>query len=114
MVGAATGLVTAATGVFVIPAVPYLQALGLQRDDLVQALGLSFAVSTLGLVGLLLAVGALTPSVGTASLAALVPAMIGMVLGQWIRFRIEPAAFRTCLFAGLLVLGGHLALRPFL
>jgi hypothetical protein len=29
VVGLATGLVTAATGVFVIPAVPYLQALGL-------------------------------------------------------------------------------------
>src|SRR3989344_3992864 len=35
--GLLTGLVTAATGVFVIPAVPYLQALGLQRNELVQA-----------------------------------------------------------------------------
>ena len=32
-----------------IPAVPYLQALGLSRDQLVQALGLSFTVSTLAL-----------------------------------------------------------------
>ncbi|MBW8719207.1 MAG: sulfite exporter TauE/SafE family protein [Variovorax paradoxus] len=32
VVGAATGLVTAVTGVFVVPAVPYLQALGFQRD----------------------------------------------------------------------------------
>lgn len=52
---AATGLVTAATGVFVVPAVPYLAALGLGKEDLVQALGLSFTVSTLalalGLVG---------------------------------------------------------------
>jgi hypothetical protein len=37
-----TGVVTAATGVYVIPSVPYLQALGLSKDDLVQALGLSF------------------------------------------------------------------------
>jgi uncharacterized protein len=42
VVGAVTGAVTAATGVFVIPAVPWLQALELRRDDLVQALGLSF------------------------------------------------------------------------
>lgn len=49
IVGAATGLVTAATGVFVVPAVPYLQALGLEKDDLVQALGLSFTVSTFAL-----------------------------------------------------------------
>jgi hypothetical protein len=41
------GAITAATGVFVIPAVPYLQAIGLTKDELVQALGLSFTVSTL-------------------------------------------------------------------
>src|SRR5439155_7006008 len=46
VVGATTGLVTGATGVFVIPAVPYLQAIGLERDELIQALGLSFTVST--------------------------------------------------------------------
>lgn len=47
--GLITGVITSATGVFVIPAVPYLQALGLSRDELVQALGLSFTVSTLAL-----------------------------------------------------------------
>ena len=45
VVGATTGLVTGATGVFVIPAVPYLQAIGLEKDELIQALGLSFTVS---------------------------------------------------------------------
>lgn len=49
LVGVATGLVTGATGVFVIPAVPYLQSLRLGREDLIQALGLSFTVSTLAL-----------------------------------------------------------------
>ncbi|ADO41828.1 conserved hypothetical protein [Ketogulonicigenium vulgare Y25] len=53
MIGAMTGVVTGATGVFMIPSVPYLQALGLTKDWLVQALGLSFTVSTLALaVGL--------------------------------------------------------------
>ena len=40
---------TAATGVFVIPAVPYLQAIGFEKEELVQALGLSFTVSTMAL-----------------------------------------------------------------
>jgi hypothetical protein len=40
---------TAATGVFVIPAVPYLQALGFDREELMKALGLSFTVSTVAL-----------------------------------------------------------------
>ena len=48
-VGLATGTVTGATGVFMMPAVPYLQALDLEKEELVQALGLSFAVSTLAL-----------------------------------------------------------------
>ena len=47
VVGAITGLTTAATGVFVIPAVPYLQAIGFEKEELVQALGLSFTVSTM-------------------------------------------------------------------
>ena len=49
LVGVTTGLVTGATGVFVLPAVPYLQAIGLQKEELIQALGLSFTVSTLAL-----------------------------------------------------------------
>jgi uncharacterized protein len=48
-VGGATGLMTAATGVFVIPALPYLQALSFDRKELVKALGLSFTVSTVAL-----------------------------------------------------------------
>lgn len=47
--GVVTGVITSATGVFVIPAVPYLQALRLGKNQLVQALGLSFSVSTLAL-----------------------------------------------------------------
>jgi len=52
-VGILTGIVTGGTGGFVVPPVPYIQALGLSRDDLIQALGLSFTVSTIALaVGL--------------------------------------------------------------
>lgn len=101
---------TAATGVFVIPAVPYLQALRLEKDDLVQALGLSFTVSTLALAADLVRDGALAASAG-ASLLALAPALAGMLVGQWLRARVEPERFRFWFFLGLLALGGHLALR---
>lgn len=39
VVGVTTGLITGVTGVFAIPAVPYIQALGFNKDDLIQALG---------------------------------------------------------------------------
>lgn len=110
VVGLATGVVTAATGVFVIPAVPYLTALGLAKDDLVQALGLSFTVSTVALGAGLLHDRVLDGPVALVSLAALVPAAAGMLLGQWLRARVSPATFRIGFFVGLLLLGTHLAL----
>jgi uncharacterized membrane protein YfcA len=113
-VGVATGLITAATGVFVIPAVPYLQALGLDKDDLVQALGVSFTVSTVALAALLIHAGSLQVASAGVSALAIVPALLGMALGQWLRGQARPEVFRLCFFVGLLVLGAHLALRPWL
>jgi uncharacterized membrane protein YfcA len=111
LIGIATGVATAATGVFVLPAVPYLQALGLDKDELVQALGLSFLVSTLALSVGLIGAGALDLTVAWHSALALLPALAGMAVGTAIRNRISAAAFRMCFFAGLLALGGYLVLR---
>jgi uncharacterized membrane protein YfcA len=110
LVGAATGLVTGATGVFVIPAVPYLQAIGLEKDDLIQALGLSFTVSTIALALGLLRVDAWHAGSVWMSLLALIPALAGMQLGQMLRQRISAVTFRRVFFAGLLLLGLYLAL----
>jgi uncharacterized protein len=111
LIGAVTGVVTAATGVYMIPSAPYLQAIGLQKDDLVQALGLAFTVSTVALAASLVRDGALQISVAGASLLALAPALLGMVLGQWVRARIRPETFRVCFFVGSLLLGAYLMLR---
>lgn len=111
LVGAVTGLIATATGVFVVPAVPYLQALNLEKEELVQALGLSFTVSTIGLAAVLMAQGNFQPSLAGASLASLIPALGGMFLGQWVRGRIRAETFRLLFFIGLLLLGAHLALR---
>ncbi|MGX5735505.1 sulfite exporter TauE/SafE family protein [Bosea thiooxidans] len=111
VIGFATGIVTAATGVFVLPAVPYLQALGFDKDELVQALGLSFIVSTLALSLGLIGAGALDMTVAGHSLLALIPALAGMGAGQFIRNRISAGTFRLCFFAGLLALGSYLCWR---
>lgn len=112
LVGLVTGVVTGATGVFVMPAVPYLQSLRLDKDALVQALGLSFTVSTLALATGLAAHGALRlEQLGLSSLA-IVPALAGMWLGQLVRARISPKGFRLCFLLFLLLLGLELASRP--
>lgn len=109
--GLATGGITAATGVFVIPAVPYLQAVGLEKDELVQALGLSFTVSTLALAVALAGTGGFSTSLAVPSLAAVAVALAGMRLGQAVRARLGARSFRLCFFAGLAALGLYLALR---
>ncbi|KAA2236876.1 sulfite exporter TauE/SafE family protein [Salinarimonas soli] len=111
LIGAATGVISGATGVFSIPAVPYLQALGLEKDELVQALGLSFLVSTVSLGLSLSSNGLFGASIAGTSLMALAPALLGMALGQAVRTRISTDRFRRWFYWGLLLLGAHLALR---
>ena len=111
LVGLATGLVTGATGVFVIPAVPYLSALGLEKDELIQALGLLFTVSTLALTFALALNGALAFSATAGSLLAVLPALAGMFIGQRLRSRLDPQTFRRCFFIGLVVLGIYMLVR---
>ena len=96
IVGALTGLLATFTGVFVLPNVPYLQALGLDRDDLIQALGLSFTVSTVALGVGLAANGALPTATVGASVLTLAPALIGMSSGQIVATgsaRLSPSLF---------------------
>ena len=112
IIGAITGLITAATGIFVIPAVPYLQGIGLEKDELVQALGLSFTVSTLALAVSLAADGVFVPKMIVPTLVALSVSLLGMWLGQVVRDRLSPTTFRRCFFAGLLLLGLWLAVKP--
>lgn len=98
-------------GVFAIPAVPYLQAIRLEKEELVQALGLSFTVSTAALAFNLTAAGALNISLAGATIGALAMAAIGMGFGQAVRRAWQPDTFRLWFFAGLLVLGLYLVAR---
>lgn len=111
LAGGITGLITAATGVFVIPAVPYLQAIGLEKEDLVQALGLSFTVSTLALSVNVTLAGALDVSIAGVTVGALALACIGMWAGQTLRQNLQPPVFRRWFFIGLLLLGVYLVAR---
>ncbi len=112
IIGAATGLLTGSTGVFVIPAVPYLQALGLAKDDLVQALGLSFTISTIALAVSLGLRGAFAADNLALSGLAILPALAGMWAGQMLRGRIAPETFRRWFLICLLLLGAEMCLGP--
>jgi uncharacterized membrane protein YfcA len=111
LTGISTGIITGLTGVFVLPAVPYLQSLDLQKDGMAQALGISFTTSTLALALMLAFQGHLNLGSSLASALVIVPAVLGMALGQVVRGEMSEAMFRRCFFAGLLVLGGWLLVR---
>ncbi|HEX2543408.1 MAG TPA: sulfite exporter TauE/SafE family protein [Ramlibacter sp.] len=111
VVGLATGLLTSLTGVFVLPMVPYLQSLQLDRRELSQALGLSFCTSTLALGALLVTRSQLDAQGAMHSALAIVPALVGMFVGQKLRDVMSEAMFRNCFLAGMVLLGAWLALR---
>ena len=109
LVGLVNGVLTGLTGSFVVPGVPYLQTLGLGRDALVQAMGIMFTTSTLALAVSLSGQSLLPGELWLASLVAVLPALVGMLLGQAIRQRLPEALFRRVFFASLVVLGLYIA-----
>lgn len=112
IVGYLGGALTVATGVVVIPVVPYLQSLHLKRDDLVQSLGLAFTVSTICLaVYLYLNPVKDIPIDYKLSMIALIPSLMGMWLGTKIRYRIPEQKFRKVFFAGLVIFGSYMVLH---
>lgn len=114
VIGGVTGIITGATGVFVMPAVPFLQSLRFSKDELVQALGLSFTVSTVALAAGLYLHDAFRVEQFSLSFVALFPALAGMWLGQKVRARISARRFRQCFLLFLIVLGMELTSRPFI
>ena len=114
VIGYLGGALTVATGVIVIPVVPFLQSLHLKRDDLVQSLGLAFTVSTLCLAVFLQQnrIEAM-PFDYKMALIALFPALVGMWLGTKIRYRIPEQKFRKVFFGGLVIFGGYMVLHQF-
>ena len=111
VVGVVTGAVTSATGVFVVPAVPYLQALNMQRDALMQAMGLCFTVSTIALALGLAWNGSFSAGDLGWSALLLIPALAGMQAGEWLRTRLSALWFKRCLMVSLLLLGASMVVR---
>lgn len=103
--GGSAGVVFGMTGIFIVPGILYLQALGMKRDMFVQALGLTFVtISSSLLVGM---VGRDLISGEQALVSALVvaPTLVGLVLGQRLRHRISEDLFRKLFFIALIGVG---------
>ena len=96
------------TGSSVVPGVMFLQAIGLPRDMLIQAMGMLFTASTLALAVAMQQANILTIKHGILSFGAVLPAIVGMILGQRVRSTLSERRFRKVFFVALLVLGVYI------
>src|SRR3954467_6959612 len=90
IVGVVTGMISATTGVQVIPSMPFMQAIGMEKDELVQALGVFFTTATLALALNLTQAGLVNASTALPGAVAMAAAFAGMFTGQALRTRLRP------------------------
>jgi uncharacterized membrane protein YfcA len=109
VVGLTTGMISAATGVQVLPSMPFMQAIGMEKDELVQALGVFFMVATLALAFSLTSAGLLSAATALPGAVAMAAAFVGMFIGQAVRSRLRPDAFHRWFLIAMLLLGIYLA-----
>ena len=106
--GAVNGILTGMTGSFVVPGVMFLQAIGLSRNMLVQAMGVLFTASTAALALGLHNNNLLNTQLSLVSALAVIPAAIGMIIGQHIRHHLSERQFRQIFFIAILILGAYI------
>jgi uncharacterized membrane protein YfcA len=109
--GAVNGMLTGMTGSFMVPSVLFMQAMGFKRDMLVQAMGVFFAISTIVLAASLGRNDLISPDHVRLSMIALVPSIIGLYIGRWIRLRINEEQFQQIFLTSVLLLGGYILYR---
>jgi hypothetical protein len=109
IVGLVTGVIAAATGVQVIPSMPFMQSIGMEKDELVQALGVFFTIATVAQAFNLTQAGLLTAATALPGAIAMAMAFAGMFVGQAVRTKMHPDAFRRWFLIAMMALGCYLA-----
>lgn len=106
--GAVNGVFSGLTGSYTVPGVMYLQALGFDRNQLIQAMGLLFLSATIVLAAALGGFGVLRAADAFLSLLMTIPALLGVFLGQRLRGRLTDEGFRRVFLGAILCLGIYL------
>lgn len=111
--GFITGIVNGLTGSQVMPSMPFLMALHLERNLFIQAINCSFTLSSivmilgLGQLGLFSIDAVLISAIGTSI------AFIGLRFGSYIGEQLSSEAFRLALLLMLALMGASLLIRAF-
>lgn len=113
LAGGLGGIMFGMTGTYIVPGLVYLQALGMKKDTLVQAMGITFVVIMVTLCVAFTDRGLFPQQLATISLYAVVPTSVGIWIGQRYRHRISEDQFRTFFFWALLFVGLYQLWRAF-
>lgn len=109
--GLLNGFLTGLTGSQVMPLLPYLLSLGLNRSQLVQATNIAVTLASAAMAIGLMVSGLMTlPGLG-ASVLAIAPAALGVWIGTRMRGLIPEGQFKTVVLFVLGLLGAGLIVR---
>jgi uncharacterized membrane protein YfcA len=86
-----------------------MQAIGMEKDELVQALGVFFTTASVALIFNLSDAGLMSVSIALPGAIAMVAAFAGMYIGQVLRSRMSPDTFRRWFLISMMMLGIYLA-----
>lgn len=105
LAGFSNGVFAGLTGASIFPGLIYLHSLNFKRDQMIQAMGMLFVLSTIALALAFNANNLLDVKVGLISIWAIVPAVIGMIAGKKLRQYLSESQFKQAFFTSLLALG---------
>jgi uncharacterized membrane protein YfcA len=86
-----------------------MQAIGMEKDELVQALGVFFTVATLALGFTLTRAGLVNGATALPGAVAMASSFAGVFLGQAVRSRLDAERFRRWFLIAMIFLGLYLA-----
>lgn len=114
LVGAISGFCGGVSTVWGPPVTMFLLMTGMKKEEFVRTVGIVWCAVAIPLAILYTYSGIIGAHNVYYSLAACVPALVGLWLGQRIRKRISQEVFRRILLATLLIIGLNLIRRAFL
>lgn len=109
--GFANGILTGLTGSQVMPLFPYMMAIELDPNRLVQAINLAVSLSSVVLAIGLFTAGIMTPALLGASVIAIAPALVGVEIGTRMRRFIPASQFKAVVLYVLAATGFMLLIR---
>ncbi len=103
--GFLTGTIHGLTGAAVIPVAPYLLSLGLKNELFIQAVNISFVMSSLVIIAGLGSTGYVSISLLGVSIVGILPVAIAVKLGAGLRKKASDKQFRIAVLVVLVGLG---------